>query len=116
MSATRTHTRFVVVIELRQRSRLPRTTIPERLRLSWRWFRFRLRNKLRRDARQLSVINHVQNFHRFKDFSRAANVIWMRMRRDEVVELLHVVAPECVNDGLAFGRVSRVDEHRLAGR
>src|SRR5689334_3981010 len=40
----------------------------------------------------------------------------MRMRGNEVIDLLNVVALQRVDDGFALRRVARVDEHRLAGR
>ena len=69
-----------------------------------------------RHARRLPVVDHVQDFHCLENFSRAADVIRVWMRGDEIVELLHVVALQRFDDGLAFRGVARVDEHVLSGR
>src|SRR5690242_14911139 len=98
MSAARAQGRFVVVVKLRQRGRFRRAQAGRR----WLWLwcgllLFWRRRRLRSGARQLSVVNHIQNFDRFEDFGHTADVIRMRMSCDEIIELLNVVAFECLD-------------------
>src|SRR5437588_3003663 len=47
--------------------------------------------KVRWDA----AVEHGLHFDRFEQVGRAADVIWMRLRGDEIIELLDAVTFEC---------------------
>ena len=60
-----------------------------------------------------SVINNIQNFRYFEDFVGAANVIRMRMRGDEIIELLHVVALQRIENNFAFACITSINQTDL---
>ena len=64
----------------------------------------------------MPVVDYIQNFDCFEHLGRTADVIRMRMRRDEIVELLNVMTLQRFDNSLPSARVARVDEHRFARR
>src|SRR6184192_4387651 len=82
-----------------------------------RTFALRVRRSFRRRRGKIdAVIDYCPNFHCGQNFIRAADVIRMRLSRDEVVETLNLVALQRIEHYFALAGVAGINQSSFAGR